>query len=71
MRNQLWWPMPGILHLKQENCCQFEDSLCYIVSGQTREKRLTKNMEAGWGGGMDGKPVMLFHEDKDFYYDRG
>lgn len=46
MRNQVWWQMPGILHLKQENC-KFEDSLCYIVSGQTRQKSLTKNMEAG------------------------
>lgn len=54
--------MPGILHLKQENCCKFEDSLCYIVSVQTRQKSLTKNMEGG-----DGKLVMLlFHEDKDF-----
>lgn len=56
--------MPGILHLKQENCCKFEDSLCYIVSGQTRQKSLTKNMEAG---GKNGKLAMLFHEDKDFY----
>lgn len=56
--------MPGVLHLKQENYCKFEDSLCYVVSVQTRQKSPTKNM-----GGVDGKLVMLlFHEDKDFYY---